>query len=204
MDGEYVTKSDSGLVISELADLELLYETHKRQAYSLALRIVGDAGHAEDVVQQAFLKVWNSAAGFDPARASVRTWLLRIVRNTALDQRRRGAGRWDRERSIELQMPAGYGVEDPWPAVDDRLANEQVRRAVDALPADQRRVVELAYYEGYSGPEIAELCGVPLSTVKGRIRLALEKVGAHVDGWLDAGRSAGAPVRPLGRPRLTT
>ena len=194
---ERITKSDSGLVISELADLERLYETHKHQAYSLALRIVRDSGHAEDVVQQAFLKVWNGAATFDPARASVRTWLLRIVRNTALDELRRGGGRWDRERSLELELPAGVGVHDPWPAVDERLANEQVRRAVDSLPGDQRRVIELAYYEGYTGPEIAALCGVPLSTVKGRLRLALEKLTAHVDGWLDAGRSAGIPSRPL-------
>jgi RNA polymerase sigma factor (sigma-70 family) len=159
-----------------------LYDRYGRLAYSVALRVLGDPGRAEDVVQEAFLRIWNHAGSFDGSRGSLRTWLLTAVRNRAVDYLR-GRGAHEREE-LELQ-PALAEVaprSDPWREVSLSLERTAVHEAMNSLPAEQRQAVELAYFAGYTQREIADMTSVPLSTVKGRMRLALEKLSSYLQG----------------------
>jgi RNA polymerase sigma-70 factor, ECF subfamily len=155
----------------------ILYDRHGGAAYSLAHRIVGDPSVAEDVTQEAFLSLWRSGARFDPARGSVRTWTLGIVRNRSIDALRRLAGSapkldLDDEGVLEAQ-PAGELTEGE--AIRRETART-VRGALRDLPAEQSEVIGLAYFGGFTHSEIAEMLGMPLGTVKGRMRLGLEKI----------------------------
>ena len=159
-----------------------LYDRYGRLAYSVALRVLGDPGRAEDAVQEAFVKIWNHAASFDVRRGSLRTWLLTSVRNRSIDYLR-GRGAHERQE-LELH-PALVEVgphSDPWREVSLSLERSAVREAMSTLPAEQRQAVELAYFGGYSHREIADMTSVPLSTVKGRMRLALEKLSSYLQG----------------------
>jgi RNA polymerase sigma-70 factor, ECF subfamily len=132
---------------------------------------------AEDVTQEAFLSVWRSGARFDPTRGSVRTWTLGIVRNRSIDALRRLAGSapkldLDDDGLLEAQ-PAGERTEGE--AIRRETART-VRGALRDLPAEQSEVIGLAYFGGFSHSEIAEILGMPLGTVKGRMRLGLEKI----------------------------
>ena len=156
---------------------EVLYDRHGGAAFSLAYRIVGDRAAAEEVTQEAFISVWRSGARFDAARGSVRSWLLSVVRNRAIDFLRSKAGRapkldFDDEAALE-QRPAAGLTEDE--AMRHETATE-VRGALGELPSEQSRVIELAYFGGFSHSEIAEILGLPMGTVKGRMRLGLEKI----------------------------
>jgi RNA polymerase sigma factor (sigma-70 family) len=159
-----------------------LYDRYGGLAYSVAVRVLADPGRAEDVVQEAFLKIWNHAASFDVRRGSLRAWLLTSVRNRAIDHLR-GRGAHER-RELELQPAlAEVGTRsDPWREVSLSLERSAVREAMGSLPAEQRQAVELAYFAGYSNREIADMTSVPLSTVKGRMRLALEKLSSYLQG----------------------
>jgi RNA polymerase sigma-70 factor, ECF subfamily len=161
------------------AAFEIVYDRHGGAAYSLAYRIVGDRLVAEDVTQEAFLSVWRSGARFDRARGSVRTWLLGVVRNRAIDVLRREAGRAPTV-SIELDtVPEQESRFEPTDAEAlRREAGREVRGVLADLPEDQLKVVQLAYFGGLSHSEIAEVLGMPLGTVKGRMRLAMEKLRA--------------------------
>src|ERR1700682_6409878 len=159
-----------------------LYDRYGRLAYSVALRVLGDPGRAEDVVQEAFLRIWNHAGSFDVSRGSLRTWVLTAVRNRAVDSLR-GRGAHERQE-LELQ-PALAEVgprSDPWREVSLSLERTAVHEAMNSLPTEQRQAVELAYFAGYSQREIADMTSVPLSTVKGRMRLALEKLSSYLQG----------------------
>jgi RNA polymerase sigma-70 factor (ECF subfamily) len=156
---------------------EVLYDRHGGAAYSLAYRIVGDRSAAEDVTQEAFLSLWRSGARYDRARGSVRTWLLGVVRNRAIDALRREA---TRAPTVELQLER-LPDQGPYTELTDvealrQEAAREVRGALRMLPADQLKVIELAYFAGLSHSEIAEALGMPLGTVKGRMRLAMEKI----------------------------
>ena len=156
---------------------EVFYDRHGGVAYSLAYRVVGERGAAEDVVQEAFISIWRSGARYDAARGSVRTWMLGIVRNRAIDVLRSKAGRapkldFDDDAVLE-QRPAAEQTEGE--ALRRETAGE-VRGALEELPGDQSKVIALAYFGGFSHSEIAAMLGVPLGTVKGRMRLGLEKV----------------------------
>jgi len=146
------------------------------------MRVLGDPGRAEDAVQDAFMNVWNRAATFDAERGSMRAWLLTSVRNRCIDYLR-GRGAHERDER-ELRSEAAYSVSpsDPWREVALSLERAAVRDAMASLPAEQRQVVELAYFGGYSQTEIADMTRVPLGTVKGRTRLALEKMGSFLRG----------------------
>ena len=159
------------------AAFEVFYERHGGAAYSLAHRIVGDPGLAEDVTQEAFLSIWRSGARYDPTRGSVRAWSLGIVRNRAIDALRRAAGP---TRKLDLDDDA---VLETHPAAElteteviRRDTASRVRGALGELPREQSHVIELAYFGGFSQSEIAEMLSLPLGTVKGRMRLGLEKV----------------------------
>ena len=156
---------------------EVLYDRHGGVAYSLAYRIVGEKTAAEDVTQEAFISIWRSGARFDRARGSVRSWMLSIVRNRAIDTLRSRAGKapkltFDDEAALE-QRPAEELTEEE--AMQHETAQE-LRGAVTSLPHEQAKVIELAYFGGFSQSEIAEMLGLPLGTVKGRMRLGLEKI----------------------------
>ena len=161
------------------AAFEIVYDRHGGAAYSLAYRIVGDRQVAEEVTQEAFLSVWRSGARFDRARGSVRTWLLGVVRNRAIDVLRREAGRLSTV-SLDLDtVPEQRSRFEPTDAEAlRREASREVRGALAHLPEDQLKVVQLAYFGGLSHTEIAEVLGMPLGTVKGRMRLAMEKMRA--------------------------
>jgi len=158
---------------------EIVYDRHGGAAYSLAYRIVGDRGGAEDVTQEAFLSVWRSGARFDRTRGSVRTWLLGVVRNRAIDSLRRQA---TRAPIVDLELdrlPAtGPAAELTDTEALRHEAAREVRGALETLPAEQLKVIELAYFGGLTHSEIAEALGMPLGTVKGRMRLAMEKIRA--------------------------
>ena len=177
-DADLVAKLASG---SQDALAEL-YDRYGRLAYSVALRVLGDPGRAEDAVQEAFLRIWNHAGSFDESRGSLRTWLLTAVRNRSIDYLR-GRGAHERQE-LELQPAlAEVGARsDPWREVSLSLERTAVREAMSSLPAEQRQAVELAYFAGYSHKEIADMTSVPLSTVKGRMRLALEKLSSYLQG----------------------
>ena len=155
---------------------ELLYDRHGGAAFSLAYRMVGNKVTAEDITQEAFLSIWRSRLRYDQARGSVRTWVLGIVHNRAIDALRRGTVHERRRETLD-------GVEERHEA-KERTDVEAARReeargvhsALDALPEDQRRTIELAYFGGFSHSQIAEMLGMPLGTVKGRMRLGLEKM----------------------------
>lgn len=156
---------------------EVFYDRHGGVAYSLAYRIVGEKAAAEDVTQEAFISIWRSGARFDRARGSVRSWMLSIVRNRAIDALRSRAGKapkltFDDEAVLE-QRPAEELTEEE--AMQHETARE-LRGAVGALPSEQAKVIELAYFGGFSQSEIAAMLGVPLGTVKGRMRLGMEKI----------------------------
>jgi RNA polymerase sigma-70 factor, ECF subfamily len=174
-------------LVEELANgspgaVELLYDRYGALAYSVSVRVLGDPGKAEDVVQDVFLKVWNSASLFAPARGSLRAWLLMAVRNRSIDYLR---GRGARERQateIPDHLEALGQGSDPWREVAESIERQAIRQAVDSLPLEQKQAVELAFYAGYTQREIAEMTRVPLSTVKGRMRLALEKLHTYLQG----------------------
>ena len=157
---------------------EAVYDRHHRRAYSLAWRITGGPGGAEEATQDAFLSLWRGASSFDPKRASVATWLMALVRNRSIDWLRRGARRAGEEALTEA---AAERIEAPERTEDQVLAlheYEFARRLVAELPPEQREVIDLAYLAGYTQTEIAARVGIPVGTVKGRVRLGLQKLRA--------------------------
>jgi RNA polymerase sigma-70 factor (ECF subfamily) len=152
-----------------------LYDRHGRVAYGLAYRILGEAGAAEEAVQDAFLRVWRRAATFDPARGVVRSWLLTIVHHCAIDLLRRRASAPPVVAGLD-EIAERQAVPDAWGDVVGRLERDRVRSAVATLPGDQRRAIEMAYFDGLTHREIAERDGLPLGTVKGRLRLGLRRL----------------------------
>ncbi len=159
------------------AALLMLYDRYGRIAYGLAYRILGDPGTAEEAVQDAFLRVWRRAATFDPerARGAVRAWLLTIVHHCAIDLVRRRASAPPVVAGLD-EIAERQAVPDAWSDVSGRLDQERVRTAVATLPGDQRRAIELAFFDGLTHREIAERDGLPLGTVKGRLRLGLRRL----------------------------
>ncbi len=158
--------------------LTQLYERHAPRALGLALRIVRDRDLAEQVIQDAFWKVWLHAGEFESTRGSVGTWLFTIVRNLAIDQLRRRRDELsldDDQQSEALQkQTSGHDVGE---TVGRRLRSEEIRRALETLPEAQRRVLELSYFEGLTRREIADRLGEPLGTIHTRARLGLGKLG---------------------------
>ena len=154
----------------------LIYDRHAGAAFSLAYRIAGERAAAEDITQEAFLSIWRSRLRYEPERGSVRTWVLGIVHHRAIDDLRRSQRHERRRESAE-------GIEERQEATEltdveaaRREEAETVRRALKSLPDEQTRVIELAYYGGFTASQIADMVGAPLGTVKGRMRLGLEKL----------------------------
>jgi RNA polymerase sigma-70 factor (ECF subfamily) len=163
------------------AAFEILYERHGRAAYSLARRILGDDRAAEEATQEAFLQLWRSGQRYDAARGSVRSWTLRILRNRAIDELRRASS----SRIPPLELDAGVADRQAGSALTDaevigRETSRELRGTLARLPDEQAQVIELAYFGGFSQAEIGQLLGLPLGTVKSRIRLGLERIRAEL------------------------
>ncbi len=158
----------------------VLYDRHSRAAYSLAYRMMGEKQAAEDLAQEAFLKVWRSAGSYRAGRGSVRTWILSIVHNRGIDQLRSLASR----RRLQEKAEAVAPTSQPSEAFSESWRNsqrEQVRAAMSTLAPEQQIVLELAYFSGYTHVEIADLLDIPLGTVKSRMRLGLKKIRDFFD-----------------------
>lgn len=155
--------------------LGTLYDRYGRIAFGLAYRMLGDAAGAEEVVQDAFMNVWRRAGSFDQRRGGVRAWFLTIVHHCAIDHTRRRATRRTGELDFDALEPV-LEAPDIWIDVLDGLRAESVRKALAGLPEEQRRTIELAYFDGLTQSEIAEQTGVPLGTIKSRMRLGLRKL----------------------------
>jgi len=179
----------AALAQRDLSALEELYERYSKVAYSLAYRIVGDRGSAEDVVQDAFLSVWRQAQTYKAERGKARTWLMSIVHHRSIDRLRSGASANNTIPYDELPESEDQTKPSIWQQAWSHLRGDVVRRALDRLPAEQKKSIELAYFSGYTQTEIAELMGVPLGTVKGRMRIGLQKLRAMLDG-LEIGASS--------------
>lgn len=155
--------------------IALLYDRYSGVAFAFAYHLLHDCGAAEDVVHGAFLTVWRRAGTYEARRSTVRAWLLTIVHHQAINVlrgvRSRGGTALDRE-----EIPSLVSDDDIAATVERGLDREQVRAAFATLPSDQQQVVILAYFGGLTHDEIAECAAFPLGTVKGRMRLALEKL----------------------------
>src|ERR687897_2092656 len=157
-----------------------LYDRHSRPAHSLAYGLTNGRQEAEDLAQEAFIKAWRSASSYRVGRGSVRTWILSIVRNRAIDQFRADATRRRTQDEVEASTPTSYPSEafaETW----RNTQQEQMREVLKMLPQEQLRILELAYFSGYTHVEIAERLSLPLGTVKGRMRLGLEKLRNHTE-----------------------
>ncbi len=180
----YLTLADEDLIsLAETGDAEAfaaLYDRHGRAAYSLAYRMMGEKQAAEDLVQDVFLKVWRLTGSYRAERGSVRTWILSIVHNRGIDQIRSSASR----RRTQDKIEASATKSQPSEAFSEAWRNtqrDQVRDALTSLPPEQLKILELAYFSGYTHIEISELLDLPLGTVKGRMRLGLKKIKAYFD-----------------------
>jgi RNA polymerase sigma-70 factor, ECF subfamily len=161
---------------------ELLYDRHGGAAYSLAYRIVGKQATAEDVVQEALLSIWRSRRRYDPTRGSVRTWILGIVHNRAVDGLRRSSVHDRRREPLDVVEEHFEARERTDVEVARREEARSVRGALETLPTEQRQTIELAYFGGFTQSQIAELMEQPVGTVKGRMRLGLEKMRRELVG----------------------
>jgi RNA polymerase sigma-70 factor (ECF subfamily) len=164
---------------------EVIYERHAHAAFSLAYRMTGRRGAAEDVVQEAFLSLWRSGARYDRTRGSVRTWVLGIVHNRAIDSLRRNL-RHDTRRASDEGIEERFEAKErtELQAAHSEEAAE-VRSALDGLPEEQSKAIELAYFGGFSHSEIATMLEMPIGTVKGRIRLGLEKLRGQLGHFME-------------------
>jgi RNA polymerase sigma-70 factor (ECF subfamily) len=161
---------------------ETIYDRHGGAAFSLAYRIVGTRSAAEDATQDAFLAIWRSRVRYQRDRGSVRNWILGIVHNRTIDALRRNQAHATRRADAE-------GIEERKAAAEltdveafRRDEQRRVRAAIETLPEPQVRVIELAYFGGFTHNQIAEMLGEPVGTVKGRMRLGLDKLRRELAG----------------------
>jgi RNA polymerase sigma-70 factor, ECF subfamily len=155
-----------------------LYDRYFRLAYSVAYKLIREKWAAEDLTQEAFLKVWRSAESYRPGRGSVKTWILSVVRNQNIDRLRIRASRRRMREKIEASAASAprYEPSEAFAKVWHHARLGRLREALEALPYSQRQVLELAHFSGLTHTEIAERLQLPPGTVKGRIRLGLEKL----------------------------
>jgi RNA polymerase sigma-70 factor (ECF subfamily) len=187
--GGQVSRGDHKIRYPHLADEDLmvlvgggdadafaaLYDRHCRLAYSVAHKLTGEKQAAEDLTQEAFIKVWCSADGYRPQRGSVRTWILSVVRNRGIDQLRAKATRRRMQEKVEASAPR-YEPSEAFAQVWHEARLGRVREALDALPHFQQQVLELAHFSDLTHVEIAKRLRLPLGTVKGRMRLGVGKL----------------------------
>lgn len=173
-------QSDEALILAIAGGavwaMEPLYQRYSRILYSMAYRMVSDHQIAEDLIQEAFLSVWRRAISYSPQSGAVRSWLISIVHHRTIDYLRSV-----RRRSVmkeatweEVEQDDRAAVPDVWDEAWRSIQSSQVRAALMDIPTEQRMVIELAYFQGWTHTEIAEGCLIPLGTVKARMRLGLK------------------------------
>ena len=154
----------------------VIFDRHGGAAFSLAYRMCGRRGLAEDVVQDAFLSLWRTGMRYERSRGSVRAWVLGVVRNKAIDGFRREIANTGQDVHDETAVAAMPARERTDGEVERREDAERVRAAMAELPSEQRHVIELAYFGGFTHSQIADLLELPAGTVKGRMRLGLQRL----------------------------
>jgi len=159
--------------------MEVLYDRLSRQAFGLAYRILGDGPSAEDAVQEAFLSVWRQAERIDPGRGKLTSFVLTVVHHKAIDAVRARRGQMARQVVVDPMNIENEGA-DVSEHIMRSLDREAVKRALEGLPDEQRRPILMAYFEGLTHVEISEALGLPLGTVKSRLRLGLEKMRLYL------------------------
>jgi len=174
------TLDDEALLVQQIRSgdrnaLGEVYDRHAPVALAVALRIVADRGQAEDLVHDAFVTAWQKIDRFDPARGSLRSWIVAIVRNRAIDRLRANRPSMEIGEADDRSL-LQTGPNPTWDDALARLGGAQLRAAVAELPTEQRDAVELAYFGGHTYREIATLTGVPLGTATSRLRLALARL----------------------------
>ncbi len=166
-----------------------LYRRYSPSAFGLANRILGDQTMAEEVLQEVFLSVWRRAGAFDPARGSVRSWLFAQIHHRSVDVVRREEAERRRSRATVEPETTEEDVEDVIEESWLSARREHVKTALTSLPEEQRRVIELAYYNGLTQTQVADAMGVPLGTVKSRTLAAMRRLRQRLagqaveDGW---------------------
>src|SRR5579884_1321294 len=163
--------------------MEILYERYSRILYSLAYRMVADHQVAEDLLQDAFLGVWRRATSYSPQSGAVRSWIVSIMHHRTIDYlrsiRRRSTlkeASWE-----EVERDERTAFPDAWDEAWQNIQSAKIREALMQLPTEQRMVIELAYFQGWTHSEIAEGCQIPLGTVKARMRLGLARLKRVVE-----------------------
>jgi RNA polymerase sigma-70 factor (ECF subfamily) len=172
------------LVGGDEAALVEIYDQYASFVYGLALRVIGDPRAAEDVSQDVFVGLWERPAAFDPDRGSLRTWLGTLAHRRAVDYVRREEARRRRAERDAARAVTAPDVEEMATAM---VAAERVRAALDVLPGEQRRAIQLAYFGGKTYRQVAEVLGIPEGTAKSRLRLGLRRIAdaleAQGDEW---------------------
>lgn len=161
--------------------IAILYERYNGISFGLAYRIVGERNAAEDVVQDAFMSVWRRAVSFEAGRGSVRTWLLSIVHHRAIDRLRGASGRARQDVTID-DFERVLSVDDAWGTVETHVQRDLLQTSMATLPREQRAAIQMAYFDGYTQQEIATAMDVPVGTVKGRLRIGLQKLRSLLAG----------------------
>jgi len=158
---------------------EIIYGRYVRSVFGLALRRIGDRGHAEDAVQEAFTAIWRSASTYRPERGAAGGWIYTVARNAIVDRLRRNGP------SVDAGLPE-LASEEPGPAqqAEDSDVAFRVHRALEELQPREREVIELAYWSGMSQSEVAEYLHLPLGTVKTRTRSGLARLATALEGEL--------------------
>ena len=188
-DASYTQAVDDSLMermaLGDGRALELLYDRYHVLVYSVALRVVRDEMLAEDVVQEVFVRLWRRPQSYDPARGRFLSWLMSVTRNRAIDEVRRVTRRLrieDRREDAAEQVRSTDRLDAPELAAAIGDERREVRAALATLPEAQRRVLELAYFDGLTQSEIAALTDTPLGTVKTRTRLAMDRLRQRLGG----------------------
>jgi RNA polymerase sigma-70 factor, ECF subfamily len=160
----------------EIGAFEVIFDRHMAVAYSLAHRVCGRPAMAEDAVQEAFVSLWRARDRYDPARGSVRAWVLSAVRNRALDALRRERAKAGRDVSDDASADRVPSPDRTEVEAERREQGRRISDALNRLPSEQRQVIELAYFGGLTHTEIARKLSLPAGTVKGRMRLGLSRL----------------------------
>ena len=158
----------------DAAAFETLYDRHQRLVYGIAFKMLGDEASAEDLTQAVFLKVWSAPQTF--GGGNFQAWLARVTRNRAVDVLRSRASRPEAELPADIPLEGALAE-----SVIARLDGERVRSALEALPAEQRRPIELGFFGGLTHDEIARQSGTPLGTIKTRIRTGLRRLRSSLE-----------------------
>jgi RNA polymerase sigma-70 factor (ECF subfamily) len=167
------------VVEGDLRAFELLYDRYARPVFSLAFRMLGDPGEAEELLQETFVRLWQQAGRYDARRGSFGSWLMSIAHNLAVDALRQRSRRPQRADFVDLATLPLQDIDERATALEAAEVSElrdRVRRALAQLPEPQRQAIELAYFAGLTHSEIAAVLGEPIGTIKTRLRLAMQKL----------------------------